>query len=303
MTRRRRKTVTLRVVGTSLLVMALIGAACVRADANPFPDPGPPAQLLSKDELLSHLDNPESGVMFWWAVSQATRLGPEYVWILEKLLANPKATQALPIMRVTQALGRIGTASAIAALRGAVADTNLSALCRADAAEGLAEARDTASIPLLREIAAGGGDPMLTNGVGQAADWLEHPERYWPLLGVADGQVYVGFLRDDIALVTYRKHPGETLLTFRPDEYVPVCRLLLAGTPRTVYSMETPYQLVFRLRNGREARLSTDGTLFSYSGSWGLGGGNGFTVECPALGEFISMCLREPRSSRGESSN
>jgi len=274
------------------LTMAGVGSGLAASSAF---EPWKPPPLLSHEDLVNALIS-GYGADTMQAADQAARLGSEYVSLLAGVLTDKDRNDEHTQRSVAIALGRIGDANSIAALRAVLADSGYSGFRRASAAHGLAQAGSIESIPLMSQVAASVDDPLLVQGIHEAVDWLQHPEHYRPVIDIESGSICFWFLRDDISAITYGPAGGEPMLAFRADEYDAVCRLLqagLRGLPVGVVGL--PNELVLSLRDGRRARLRTDGVLFDFS-SWVPGGPAHTVIECRELGEFISMCL-DQRSS------
>lgn len=264
----------------SLRILAMsvaLAVACFSvAWANPVPGPPTRQPLLSLDELMSAFDG-DGDVGLAEAAAQAARLGPEYTWLLEDLVERHDLEMV--IGDLLAGLAYNGDSGSLSVLRAVVADTSRSHFARALAAESLADARDTEAIPLLEELAAKSQSEAMANSIRRAILRMGSPGHYRPLFVLADGLMRFGFLLDDIEAIEYTEPLEDVRHSFEPSEFRTVCDLLQAGSAATIGTTRVPGRLAFRLKDGREESLSTDGRHFL--------GAEGGVVQSHSLGRYI----------------
>jgi hypothetical protein len=261
----------------TLVVSVALAVACIStAWANPIPGPPTPQPLLSLEELLSSLEG-DGDVGLAEAAAQAARLGPEYTWLLEDLVKRHDLEMV--IGDLFAGLAYNGDSGSLAVLRTVVADTSRSDFVRTLAAESLADARDAEAIPLLEELAATAHGEAMANSMRRVILRMESPGHYRPLFVQADGLVRFGFLLDDIEAIEYTEQLEDVRCSFEPSDFRNVCDLLQAGSAATIGTTGVPGRLVFRLKDGREQSLYTDGRYFL--------GAEGGVVQSYSLGRYI----------------
>lgn len=258
-------------VGAAILVLLCTCAAV----ADPTPESLRPQPILTLDELLERLEA-ERHVEQGDAVSQAVRLGPDYAWLLAELLQRDDSPALAD--QICRGLARNGDAESLSLLRAVAGDTTRPWFIRERAVWALAYARDHESIPLLNEVSANCNDRILAEAARDAIRRIESPGSYRPLIEVENGLLHFGFLLDDLESIEYAGSPGVTY-SFASGDFRRICDLLQGGSVAVPDGVSMVDALTFRLRDGTETVLRTDGVTY--------GNISGRLMRAPALREFI----------------
>jgi len=243
--------------------------------------------LMSLTELEERLET-ASGEEFTDAVSQATRLGPDYSWLLERLLEDDIATALVD--RVCKALARNGDEASLLVLRQTAADTSRPWPLRDRAISALALARDRESIHLLQSIAVGTRSRILAAAAADAVARIEEPGRYRPLVEIENGVLFFNFLLDDLQAIEYTEPAGATH-AFAESELRTICDLLQSGEVGDEETASLTGLLTFLLKDGSDVAVRVGGEVF--------GGVSGRSVRSPLLAEFIEERRAGRRSETG----
>jgi hypothetical protein len=259
------------VVVAAVLVLLFCGTSSGVAAHYPLRE----EPILTLDEL-QHLLETSEGTDFRAAVTRATRLGPGYTWLLGDLLVSEAPSDLVD--RICKALARNGDAESLGILRAVAADTSQTLHIRERAISALADARDHISVPLLQALSAESGSRVLAAGASEAVERIESPGRFRPLIEIENDILFFNFLLDDLESIEYSE-PPDVSHGFAAAEFRRVCDLLQGGTRFDGQSPLMTAMLTFRLKDGTERAVATNGEVY--------GGVSGRSVRAPLLREFI----------------
>jgi hypothetical protein len=214
--------------------------------------------LLSLTELTERLEDAGDGA-FAEAVGQAVRLGPDYTWLLADLLRQVDSPRLAG--QVCRGLARNGDQESLAVLRAVVADTGRPWAVRERAISALVEARDRESVPLLQEVSVQSSERILSDAAREAIGRIESPGRHRPLVEIEYGQLFFGFLLDDLESIDYSES-ASVGYSFDPSEFRRVCDLLQGGAVVETDGVSIAGVLTFRLKDGATMAVRTDGTTY-----------------------------------------
>ena len=226
-------------------------------------------------------------------VDYLRRLGAAHRDLIEESLTSPYRDVRGAAL---DALVCIGDERAKAVIRGILQDPKHPFTDTRRLAAALARARDTASAPLLRQLAAESDDMHLGRWYTRVARYIEAANWGESIFDVDRRGVVFRFLLDDIESIRTVGPLRRTIREFEPEEFRPICEELQKAYPARVVGVDGVAQLVITLSDGREGRIEiTFDDVFASEFSYYFRGPS-FTVQSPALTSLLGRPREYVRS-------
>ena len=265
------------------------------ASSNPSP-PEPPYGISRSHELRKGLKI-DYGLGRHAAVQQLRRLGPGRIALVEEALASEyEDVQRAAIA----ALGTIGNDVAKQHLLKVFQDSTANLGIRIAAAEALADIRDSAVIPALRQAIDEVTDKCFREYVSRAIDRIGSHLVDAPIIDFRDGVVWFRFLLDDIADIRVIDDRSGEVHRFAPGQFQTICNLLQRGRTAEVGMLIEVREMHIELKDGRVANLGLDGNKIVYKDWSRYWHRWHFTMTNPDLIGFVNRSMqRHAEATRG----